>query len=131
MEEIKEKEQTFRFKVNSSGERVTPAGFKFLDRAEEVIGICVSSDRFDLAYFRGNFEKIDIDSKEWLKDYDASMLIPNASVAPDQKYKSVDAYQGVGGKAFDVVYQDNEHPQATFSPYTVRIHAKLRMRLRD
>ena len=125
------KEQTFRLEVNSSGQQIDRSNLQLDTHAEEVVGICVSSDRGDLAFFRGLFHKIDIDGREWVRDYDASMLISNASVAPDNKYKSVDALPNVGGKMLRVNYQDQDHPEASFSPYKVRVHVKLKMKQRD
>ena len=111
--------------------KVTEAGKAFYteptlsDRFKNIRQIMLTSNRKDLAVFRGSV-KLNIGDIEVLpKGYRAELLVPSINNAPDEKYRTLlDVASTEVSRELYLEYTDEENGLGSFAPYEVYFYVK-------
>lgn len=98
------------------------ASFEVDKHASRILGICISSDSDEQLYFRGS-QRIAINEKEiYPEDYESKMLMQGLNVAVNDRIIKLGEEMEPGNRKVEIDYKDNEHSNAPFAPYRVRLY---------
>lgn len=86
-------------------------------------GVLISSNREDLAYFRGE-QKIEINKEEFFPDnYESKLLMSGINVAPNHRYYDLGSVPP-GNGIIKVDYKDTDDGRTVFAPYRLFVYVQ-------
>lgn len=112
----------FTLTVNSSG-GTFKGSFEVDKNAEKIIGISISSDRDDIAHYRGS-QVIKINDEEFIPEgFESKRLMCGQDVPPNLRmWKFENAIQP-GNRKVDIIYTDSgKSDMSEFSPHDVYLY---------
>lgn len=108
----------FDIEVSAAGQSISKT-FE-LDKTIGLIkGLAITSNRDDLAYYRGS-QKLEINREEIFPEgHESKMLMSGINVSPNLRYYDLENLSPGNGN-IKIDYVDTENDQTVFSPYRVR-----------
>lgn len=89
-------------------------------------GILFTSDRDDMAYYRGS-ARIEINRTEvFPENYETKLLMSGLNVSPNDRYYNLKGLPPGNGK-IKIDYRDTDSTQITFSAYRVSLYVECEM----
>lgn len=86
-------------------------------------GVLISSNREDLAYFRGE-QKIEINKDEFFpENYESKLLMSGINVSPNSRYYNLGSV-APGNGIIKVDYKDADDGRTVFAPYRVYVYVQ-------
>ncbi len=120
-------QRRYDVQVTTAGQQVQNSITLDVD-VEKIKGVMLTSDREDLMYLRGSF-KLQADGSECFPDgTPARVIMFGLGIGPGNRYEPL------GNGSFDpgnmnvtLDYNDTNHPQAVFEPYTVSLYIHVNL----
>jgi hypothetical protein len=122
---LKPLRKRFNIQVTAANQSVTKT-FE-LDKTIKVIkGVLVTSNKDDLAYYRG-CQRIEINKEEFFPDdYESKLLMSGIDVPPKQRYFDL-GNVNPGNGSVKVVFTDEDDGRTVFTPYRVSVYFDCEM----